>query len=259
MHPPEVRAQALALVDAGLNDCEISRRLGIPRGTVRDWRRPTYVPARKTPLETCPRCWRAAKPMRFTPEDYAELLGLYLGDGCISTHPRTDRLRIVLDDKYPGIIEDTRRLLMRCFSQNRVHLTPGSKGKCTAVSLYSIHLVCLFPQHGPGPKHARPILLEPWQQNLVECAPWAFLRGCIRSDGSVFINRTDIHRTRPYEYLSYDFSNRSKDVVDLFTTACGLTGVRDYRVSGAPGRRWSVRINRRASVALMLEHVGLKA
>ena len=41
MHPPELRAEALALVEFGINDCEISRRLGIPRGTVRDWRRPT--------------------------------------------------------------------------------------------------------------------------------------------------------------------------------------------------------------------------
>jgi hypothetical protein len=31
MHPPHVRAAALALVEQGLNDCEISRRLGIPR------------------------------------------------------------------------------------------------------------------------------------------------------------------------------------------------------------------------------------
>ncbi|MEK6271181.1 MAG: helix-turn-helix domain-containing protein [Actinomycetota bacterium] len=93
MHPPHVRAEALALVDAGVNDCEISRRLGIPRRTILDWRRPTY--RKKLPVAICPRCWRAAKPMWFTPEDYAELLGLYLGDGCISQHPRTTRLRIV--------------------------------------------------------------------------------------------------------------------------------------------------------------------
>src|SRR4051794_14816445 len=88
VHPPEIRAKALALVEAGLNDCEISRRLGIPRSTIRDWRCPTYVPQNGKPRlpETCPRCWRAAKPMFFTAEDYAELLGFYLGDGCISHH-----------------------------------------------------------------------------------------------------------------------------------------------------------------------------
>jgi transposase len=30
--------QVLALAAAGLNSCEIARRTGIPRGTVRDWR-----------------------------------------------------------------------------------------------------------------------------------------------------------------------------------------------------------------------------
>src|SRR5436190_11895644 len=54
MHPSHVRAEALALVEAGLNDCEVSRRLGIPRRTILDWRRPRYVSRRKTPLETCP-------------------------------------------------------------------------------------------------------------------------------------------------------------------------------------------------------------
>jgi hypothetical protein len=76
-HPPEVKAAALELVAQGLNDCEISRLLGIPRRTILDWRRPTYVPSNpQIPRETCPRCWRAAKPMRFTAEDYSELLGL---------------------------------------------------------------------------------------------------------------------------------------------------------------------------------------
>jgi hypothetical protein len=32
---------------------------------------------------------------------------------------------------------------------------------------------------------------------LIEQAPWAFIRGCIRSDGCAFINRTDIHREQP--------------------------------------------------------------
>ena len=76
---------------------------------------------------------------------------------------------------------------------------------------YSSHLTCLFPQHGAGKKHERRIALEPWQQELVAAAPWAFLRGCIRSDGSVFVNRTG-----RYEYLSYDFCNLSQDILGLF-------------------------------------------
>src|SRR6185369_15878865 len=45
-------------------------------------------------------------------------------------------------------------------------------------------------------KHDRPVVLEPWQLELVHAAPWAFLRGCIRSDECVLINRTGRY---PYE------------------------------------------------------------
>ena len=39
MRSREEVAAVLELVKAGWNDCEIARELGIPRGTVRDWRR----------------------------------------------------------------------------------------------------------------------------------------------------------------------------------------------------------------------------
>lgn len=48
---------------------------------------------------------------------------------------------------------------------------------CTEVSLYSKHWPCLFPQHGPGKKHLRPIRLELWQEVLVKQATEEFIRG----------------------------------------------------------------------------------
>jgi hypothetical protein len=256
MHPPEVKAAALELVAQGLSDCEISRRLRIPRGTIRDWRRPTYAPRESSPARhPCPHCWRPAKPMCFTPEDYSELLAFYLGDGCLSAHPRTQRLRVALDEKYPRIIRDFRALLERCFPHNRID-DVQSVG-CVHVSLYSTHLSCLFPQHAPGRKHERATVLEPWQRQILDAAPWRFIRGCIRTDGCAFINRTDVHRDQPYEYLSYEFCNMSKDIVELFVQSCDQVGV-FTRVNCDRRGRWDVRINRRDSVALMLEHVGRK-
>jgi transposase-like protein len=260
MHPPYVRAKALALVEQGHNDCEVSRRLGVPRRTILDWRRPTYVPREPAiPRETCPRCWRAAKPMRFTPEDYAELLGFYLGDGWISDLARTQRLRIALDTKYPKIVASAKSLLTRCFPHNPVAIVPYHDGACVSVSIYCSHLGCLLPQHGPGKKHERPIKLEPWQHRIVEAEPWGFIRACIWTDGCAFINRTDVHRPEPYEYLSYHFSNKSEDIAGLLGSACELAGIHDYRLTFDRRRAlWNLRINRRGSVGLMLEHVGLK-
>jgi Homeodomain-like domain len=255
IHPPGIKQAALELIAAGHNDCEVARRLRIPRRTIMDWRRPRYVPRREYPLETCPRCWQAAKPIRFTEADYADLLGLYLGDGCISRTPRAYRLRIALDNRYPRIIRDARCLLERCFPENRVDVV--QRTGCVNVSMYSLHLPCLLPQHGPGRKHERTIVLEHWQSKILAAEPWSFIRACIRTDGCVFINRTDIHQSVPNEYLSYQFSNKSQDIADLFVAACNRVGVATRMNRDGRGR-WSVRINRRVSVALMLAQVGVR-
>jgi hypothetical protein len=249
MHSPATRERAMELVRAGLNDCEISRRTGVPRTTIRDWRkpRPPKPSRRSIPRATCPRCWRPGREMSFSTDDYAELLGLYLGDGYVVQMARTHRLRLYLDSRYSRDVNEARALLTRCFPQNPIGTAHGHGGRMTILSVYSSHLPCLFPQHGAGMKHERPIHLEPWQQRLVDTAPWRFLRGCIRSDGCNYINRTG-----PYEYLSYDFANHSADILDLFATTCESVGVEYRRYAKA------IRIYRRASVALMKANVGLK-
>jgi hypothetical protein len=246
VHPFTIREDALALVEAGVNDSEIARRLGVPRTTVRDWRRFKSV---SPPGPRCPRCWRSSlKPIVFSEADYAELLGLYLGDGHIVRTGRSDRLRLFLDTRYTGIVTEARALLRRCFPEHRVGMFQTAKGTTTILSVYCTHLACLFPQHGPGRNHKRAIVLEGWQKCIVEHEPWRFLRGCIRSDGCVFVNRTG-----RYAYISYEFSNRSAQIRELFMDACDVVDV-EYR----PYRRY-VRVYRRESVALLQEYVGLKA
>lgn len=93
------------LIAAGVNDCAIARQTGIPRCTVRDWRlRPSTRPR---PVGTSV-CGVLHDFAAFPAAGYSYLLGMYLGDGCISRHPRAWRLRIVLDDKYPRIIDRCR-------------------------------------------------------------------------------------------------------------------------------------------------------
>jgi hypothetical protein len=245
VHGPAIRTQALALAAAGVNDCEIARRLGVARTTVRDWRRKPYEKSRDT--ATCPRCGKSSRPMSFATGDYAELLGIYLGDGCISQQGRTWQLRVSLDTRHSFILGEIECLLRRCFPEHKVGRATAHDGRCSIPWVYSSHLPCLFPQHGPGKKHERSIVLEPWQAELVDASPWRFLRGCIWTDGCSFVNRTG-----PHEYLSYDFANWSHDILDLFAHAADLVGV-EYRRYDR-----SIRVYRRASVALMEDHVGLK-
>jgi len=244
MHPPTLRVQALALADQGVNDCEISRRLGVPRTTVRDWRH-GYP---RGPALVCPRCWRASRPIIATDEDYAELLGVYLGDGHITAMPRTHRLRVSLDAKYPNIVTGVEQLLARCLPTSNIARVTADGGSTVVVQTWHCHLPCLLPQHGPGKKHHRRIALEPWQIRHVEAAPWSFIRGCIRTDGCAFINRTG-----PYEYLSYEFDNHSEEILGLFTRACVDVGLHPRQYAER------VRLCRRRDVALLVEHVGLKS
>lgn len=158
------------------------------------------------------------------------------------------RFRLTLDAAYPVIIEESRRLLQRCFPGSSVGVVTGDAEATKTLSVYSLHLSCVFPQHGPGKKHERRIELEGWQRRCLEAAPWSFLRGCIRSDGCTFINRTG-----PYSYLTFDFRNRSEDIRRLFTCSCDLAGV-EYRHTAE-----RVRINRRTSVERLVANVGIKA
>ncbi len=247
MRSLETRNEALRLVAAGVNDCEIARRLGVPRTTVRDWRKPRYEPKRPSGAR-CPRCDNPSRRIVLEPEAYAELLGLYLGDGHITKLVRSQRLRLFLDAKYATIVNDSERLLRSTFPENRVGRIRAEEGRMAVLWTYSSHLTCLFPQHGEGKKHERRILLEPWQQELVDAAPWAFLRGCIRSDGCVFINRTG-----RYEYLSYEFKNLSSDILDLAEATCRKVGLRPRRYARA------LRLYRREDVGLLVANVGLKS
>lgn len=112
--------------------------------------------------------------------------------------------------------------------------------------------LCLFPQHAPGRKHARRILLEPWQETLIERATPAFLRGLIHTDGWRGQNKVHV-KGRGYSYPRYQFSNRSDDIRRLFTDACDRMGV-DWR----PWGRYHVSVARRDAVARLDTWIGPK-
>jgi hypothetical protein len=239
-----------SLLDEGLNDCEISRRTGIPRATVRDWRR---KPARKIARRPigCPACGHAEHdPEALPAADYAYLLGLYLGDGCISPHRRgVFHLRVTLDVRYPLIIEECRQAVAAVIGK-RPGLT--SQVGCVAVSSWSKQWPCLFPQHGPGRKHERKIALVDWQQRIVDEHPRALLRGLIHSDGWRGTNRVTV-RGKQYAYPRYQFCNVSEDIKRIFCDACDALGIEWRRMNAK-----NISVARRASVARLDEFVGPK-
>lgn len=233
-----------ALHAAGVATAQIARRTGIPRSTIRYWLAlgPQYLEGTEHSCQPCPHI--AAMPAG----PYAYLLGLYLGDGCLSEmHRGVYRLRITLDKKYPGIIDECRRTMAL--------VLPNKVGKidrpgCLEVYSDSKHWSCLFPQHGRGPKHLRPIALSAWQYEIAMTRfPYLLLRGLILSDGWRGTNRI----AGRYEYSQYQFSNRSADIRELFKEACRRMGI-VCRQSG----KWQVAVSRRFDVARMDFIVGEK-
>lgn len=127
---------------------------------------------------------------------------------------------------------------------------------CTELKSYSTHWTCLFPQHGPGRKHTRPITLQPWQAELVERHTGRFLRGLFHSDGCRVTNWT---RRRVagtftrYEYPRYLFANESGDILGLCSA-----GLDRLAIAHSRPRANLISVARRAAVAALDEIVGPK-
>jgi hypothetical protein len=250
----EVR-QVGALVAAGLNDCEIARRTQIPRETVMGWRHGRRW--ERWPYsaggDACAGCGALEHAFERLPNKYVYLLGLYLGDGHIVEFPRrVYRLTVALDAAYPNIVDECRRAIAAVVLGARANVQPQPRSRCVFVAKYSKQWPCLFPQHGPGRKHERAIILSPWQRLLVHRHPELFLRGLIHSDGCRFINAVR-HGEKLYTYPRYNFSNASADIRRLFCDACDLLGI-EWRVMNAR----NISVARRASVARLDEFVGPK-
>lgn len=248
MYDIHTRHRTLALLAEGRSLNAVSHSTGISRAAIRDWAAHGPEPSGIGSI-----------PLRTDGPAYPYLLGLYLGDGCLSVNHRGIYwLRIACADSWPGLIdacEDAIRTVRPGGAVCRVQ-----RQGCVQVTACSKQWPTVFPQHGPGRKHERRIALEPWQREIVDAHPWEFIRGLIHSDGCRFTNWTEQWRggeLRRYEYPRYFFTNKSEDILRLFCGALDHVGV-EWKVTRRGGRPYNISVARRASVALMDLHVGPK-
>jgi hypothetical protein len=231
--------QAVALRGIGTAKATIAKQLGVPRSTVRYWlERSAGVAQSAEAIGLKPiQCGFDSHHQHQDPP-YAYLLGMYLGDGCISRMPRTYRLRIFLHRNHTAAIERVTAAIRSLLPDHRVGCV-GTRSACVVVTSYYNGWPELFPQHGAGRKHNRPIVLAPWQVEIVERHPSEFLRGLIESDGSR-------HRriVRGKNYPAYSFTNHSADIRNLFMSTCERLGVRARQANAV-----TISIARRPDVA----------
>jgi hypothetical protein len=188
---------------------------------------------------------------------YCYLLGAYLGDGTICVQ-RGVWLQIVNDRRYPSISAEIRRAMETTFPGRPSRSHPSTAGESDVLCISHPALLRAFPQHGPGRKHLRPIILADWQLELTHAHPGSLIRGLVHSDGCRVINRFRTKlpsgRVGRYSYVRYFFTNHSKDVRDIFVAHCELLGI---RVTQCNHR--NLTISHRDSVAVLEKLVGPKA
>jgi len=251
-HPLALRQQACRLVRGGALPREAAAMLGVDVTTVYAWVAADAPDLISTPAR---RCWRCRPGASVDGGDYAQLLGLYLGDGwLVELKSGACFLSIACADSWPGLAAECEEL-MRAVLATAVSRVP--RRGCHDIKAYSRHWLCLFPQHGPGKKHDRPIVLESWQRELVAAHPGRLLRGLFHSDGwrghNVAVHRAPDGFVTRYRYSRYEFTNKSADVRGICTEALDRLGIA-WRPNGA----YRISVNRRAAVAALDQHVGPK-
>ncbi len=98
------------LKEEGRTDREIEQLTGVPVNTIRAWRNrglPSALRDHADQRPLCSICGGAEHDLvvrsRYA---YSYLLGMYLGDGCLTRNGRSWMLRVTLDIGYPGIIHE---------------------------------------------------------------------------------------------------------------------------------------------------------
>jgi hypothetical protein len=239
--------RARTLSEAGRSDYAVATAIGVSRPTVLRWRQRGFPEREEEPAS-----WTVAVP------EYPYLLGLYLGDGCLSRPGRSKAhtLDLACDAGYPTIIREAESALRLVFGALIRRWLPKD-ASCVHLRITHRALASAFPQHGPGRKHERRIELLDWQRAVTYRYPEAFIRGLIQSDGSRCINQVNTTlpsgREAHYEYVRYFFTNYSADIRELFCEHCDLLGIR-----WTQSNRRNISISHRHSTAILERMVGPK-
>lgn len=248
MHSREAVIRVLALANRGLSDRAIEQATGINRRTVSGWRHgrvPNFD--RRDQKADCFIC--RAEAERIPGPAYSYLLGMYLGDGCISAGPRTFKLRVFHDAQYPTIVSRCAEAMEAIRPTKKAWQGRHKHERCIEVTMHWNHWPCLFPQHGPGRKHERPIVLEPWQQMIVTANPERLVRGLIESDGCRIVAND-----RGVASVRYHFSNRSEDIKRIYCATLDQLEIPWTRPCNQ-----QIAVYRKAATARMDEFIGPKS
>lgn len=118
----------------------------------------------------------------------AYIIGLAIGDGNLSKFPRTTRLRITCDDKYPNLMDRIEDAIQQLLPANKVSRSRCPRN-CTNIVCYSNYFNDLFGWSATGGSKMKQNVRVPQRiKNDTEYARYC-LRGLFETDGSVYRDR----------------------------------------------------------------------
>lgn len=138
-------------------------------------------------------------------KDRAFLHGLMLGDGHIEQFPRTQRLYVTLNDKYPLLINLTCEVITRVFGKKPV-IQKSSISRAVYVNLYQKHIsrrLGIPSGNKGGLVHSLPR----WISNSDMLSIW-FLKGLFEAEGSLSIHL-------PTSTYNFAFSNTNQSLLNI--------------------------------------------
>jgi hypothetical protein len=80
------------------------------------------------------------------------------------TSTKVPVLRIYGTETWAGPVAPCEKAILDVLAK-KVHRV--TRSGCVAVQSYANHWPCVIPQHGPGEKHERPIVLADWQRVIL--------------------------------------------------------------------------------------------
>jgi hypothetical protein len=243
--------EVLKRYEENKNISELSRIYSVPRHTILYWLKSNILNTIQVREEINQKTIDSIyEHISLNKKEYSFILGLYLGDGCITQNGRNDssyKLRIAQDNKYPKSIHDIKNKLSNFFVKEAKLV--DVKG-CCHITIYDKYLPIYFPQHSKGFKHDRKINLNQFQLENIDHAE--LMSGLWLADGSrYFANHGK------YKYERFNFTNKSLDIIELFESCLNKFEIK-YSKRVKPDKIWIIEIQNKENVNKIKNIVGIK-
>jgi hypothetical protein len=252
----------MSLIKSGMKVCDIVELTGFTRSCISNWvnRGPRNFNINRQPKLKID--YTNYNPVEFLKnksltsnninKEYSFLLGMYFGNGCVTTRFKTKRLLLSMNSDYQTVNDRLVECMQNVTGEKVFVYDRRNNAKpinCIVYSVYADFLELIFPHCGVGHKHLRKIELKDWQINMIE--PLSFVQGLMFSDGC------SVNDER------YEFNNCSIDIINMFSKYCNLLGLRTnlYERKNMPeyyARSYVVKIAWKDDYKWLSERIGTK-